>query len=492
MGTLRISLPAPHSAQRRVLTEAHRFNVLACGRRWGKSTLGIDRLVQPALEGFPVAWFAPSYKSLAESWRQIQFALEPVIKSRNNAEVRLELKGNGSVSMWSLDTDVSDMVRGRAYKRVVVDEAALVSALLKSWETAIRPTLADHRGDAWFLSTPRGMNDFRALFARGQDPEREDWASWQMPTSSNPFIAPEEIEAARLDMTEGAFAQEFLAQFISWEGSVFRRISEAAKAEPLDGPEAGHQYVIGCDWGRSFDYTVFTVIDLGTKRMVAMDRSNKVDYAVQRGRLAALHERWRPTIIIAELNSIGQPILEELQRAGLPVRGFTTTNASKALLIEALALAFERGEIGIFNDPVLLGELQAFQAEQLPGGTLRYSAPGGQHDDCVMSLALAWSELAGQSRHRLGYIEYLQNLQATLDQSGVSLDKYFEQKETAARAAVALPQTSDPNVCASCGSSAIVRIPGGVRRCNQCGEQVDTAQRSLYEINRAAGAVRTQ
>ncbi len=75
----------------------------------------------------------------------------------------------------------------------------------------------------------------------------------------------------------------------------------------------------------------------------------------------------------------------------MPVQPFTTTNASKAVIIEGLALAFEQGAIAILNDPVLLGELQAFAAEQLPGGTLRYSAPGGGHDDCVISLALAWS-----------------------------------------------------------------------------------------------------
>jgi hypothetical protein len=46
---LRIELPAPHAAQRQVLAEAKRFNVLACGRRWGKSTLGVDRIIKPVL-----------------------------------------------------------------------------------------------------------------------------------------------------------------------------------------------------------------------------------------------------------------------------------------------------------------------------------------------------------------------------------------------------------------------------------------------------------
>lgn len=373
MTSLRINLPMPHSAQRRVLVGARRFNVLACGRRFGKSTLGIDRLVKPALEGSPCAWFSPTYKMLLESWREIQKVLEPVIVSRNNAEYRLELRGGGSITMFSLDTEVSETVRGRAFKVVVLDEAALVKNLRGVWENAIRPTLADFRGEAWFLSTPRGMNDFKLFFDRGQDNEREDWASWQMPTASNPYIDPAEIEAARQEMTEAAFSQEFLAQFVNWEGSVFRRVLEAATAEPKDGPEAGHQYAIGADWGRSLDFTVFTVVDVTARCMVDMDRSNRVDYVVQRGRLQALYEKWKPKQIICELNSIGQPVFEELSRAGLPVKGFTTTNASKAEIIEALALTFEQGSISILSDPVLLGEFLAFAGEQLPGGMLRYS-----------------------------------------------------------------------------------------------------------------------
>jgi hypothetical protein len=79
-------------------------------------------------------------------------------------------------------------------------------------------------------------------------------------------------------------------------------------------------------------------------------------------------------------------------------RPFTTTNASKAQAIEALALAFERGDIRILNDPVLVGELVAYQGEPLASGLLRYGAPSGQHDDAVMALAMAWSAVSGQHR----------------------------------------------------------------------------------------------
>lgn len=111
-----------------------------------------------------------------------------------------------------------------------------------------------------------------------------------------------------------------------------------------------------------------------------------------------LYERWHPIQILAEQNSIGQPVIEQLTRDGLRIHPFTTTNARKALAVEALALAFERGDIRILSDAVLVSELVAYQAEQLPSGLIRYGSPSGQHDDCVMALAIAWSAVCGQQR----------------------------------------------------------------------------------------------
>jgi hypothetical protein len=390
-----LQLPAPHPGQFRLIQEAKRFNVVCCGRRWGKTVLGMDRLIRPALEGKAVAWFAPNFRLSTEVWRELQKILRPALASSNQQDKRLELYTGGSIEMWSLDTP--DSGRGRAYACVVVDEAAMVPNLDQAWQS-IRPMLTDLRGEAWFLSTPKGMNYFKTLFDYGSDTPRRDWASWQMATSENPYIDRAEIEAASLDMTESAFNQEYLALFVNWEGSVFRGVSEAATATVRPFREAGHHYVVGCDWGRSKDYTVLLVLDTTARAVVALDRSHRVDYALQCERLKALCETWQPQQIIAEQNSIGQPVIEQLTRDGLPIQPFTTTNASKTQAIEALALAFERSDIRIPNDPVLVSELVAFQAERLPSGLLRYGAPGAQHDDTVMALAMAWTAVSAQFR----------------------------------------------------------------------------------------------
>lgn len=73
------------------------------------------------------------------------------------------------------------------------------------------------------------------------------------------------------------------------------------------------------------------------------------------------------------------------------VRGVQLTNASKTHIIDSLAIAFERGDLKIIDDPVLMGELQAYESERLPSGLVRYNAPSGMHDDCCIALALAWA-----------------------------------------------------------------------------------------------------
>jgi hypothetical protein len=149
----------------------------------------------------------------------------------------LELIGGGVIDLWSLDS--ADSGRGRKYAVVVIDEAAMIPDLEVAWQQSIRPTLTDLQGSAWFLSTPKGMNYFKMLFDRGPDPTFTDWASWQMPSSENPYIEPREIEDARLDLTESAFNQEYLALFVNWEGSVFRRVGEATTSGAVTKPEPG-------------------------------------------------------------------------------------------------------------------------------------------------------------------------------------------------------------------------------------------------------------
>ena len=121
---------------------------------------------------------------------------------------------------------------------------------------------------------------------------------------------------------------------------------------------------------------------------------NKIDYHLQTQRLRRLCEAFQPMALIVERNSMGEPLIEQLERMDLPVQPFTTTSSSKSGVIEALAIALEKAELRILDDPTLLAELQGYEALRLPSGMLRYGAPEGMHDDTVMALAFAWHGVA--------------------------------------------------------------------------------------------------
>lgn len=395
-----------HAGQLDIIRNARRFNVVSCGRRFGKTAMGLAMAMtgypghfKALMQGYDVGWFAPNYKLLDEAWRNAKNALgaQGIIKRTDSQQHRMELTTGGSLDFWTLEDP--DGGRGRKYGLVLVDEAAMARHLQQAWDAAIRPTLTDYQGAAWFFSTPKGRNFFWELHQRGVSQRWPDWAAHHAPTVSNPHIDPAEVEDARKSLPERIFAQEYLATFLEDGGGVFRRVTEAIdNTLPADSHKAvadrdGRAYVIGVDWGRHNDFTVFTVVDAKERAVVAVDRFTDIDYAVQLGRLQALHQRFPKAPILAESNSMGGPLIEQLQRLRLPVRPFQTTAASKTEAIEALALAFEQGSIRIPQLKWLVDELMAFDQERLASGAMRYAAPRGGHDDGVMSLAIAWSGL---------------------------------------------------------------------------------------------------
>ena len=384
---IELILPILHQGQQRIVDEASRFNVLACGRRFGKTMLGVDLLVDKAIDGGMVGWFSPTYRMLNEVWKAIHETTRPLHSRVSLQEHRIELITGGVIDCWSLDA--YDSVRGRKYHRVVIDEAAMVPDLGDAWQAAIRPTLTDYRGDAFFLSTPKGINFFHECYSRGVDQTQDEWQAWHAPTTANPYIDPAEVEAARVELPEQVFRQEYLAEFLQNEGAVFRNID--ACLSPDTGDHKGHRLFAGVDWGQQNDFTAISIICGTCRREVELDRFNKIEFAFQRARLKAAIDRWRVQTIVAETNSIGQPNLEALVREGLPVRGFETTASSKPPLIQSLALALERVECQWLPDPVGRVELLSYEAKRnATTGRVSYSAPSGGHDDTVMARALAW------------------------------------------------------------------------------------------------------
>ena len=374
--------------------ELRRLNVAVCGRRWGKDTLADDLAIQMLLAGQPVAWFEPTYKSLRVSWDALRSLLHPITKRVREQEKRLELITGGVLDYWSLEN--VDSGRGRKYARVIVNEAGLVAKLGEAWNNAIRPTLTDLKGDAFFFGTPKGRNTFHALYCLGADPQHEDWAAWQMPTSANPYIDPTEIEAARRQMPERAFQQEYLAAFLEDGGGVFRNIHNSViKGERANSPRmAGREYVMGVDLARTEDFTVLTVLnDLGEQ--VFFDRLQTVSWERQVTRIVDVAGIYQATIWL-DATGLGDPIWEAVEDRALArgvnvkIEGYKFSGtAAKRQVIDALAIALEQNRLRLLDVDVQTNELEAYTYTLTASGNVQMSAPEGLHDDTVTALALA-------------------------------------------------------------------------------------------------------
>ena len=388
MSIPRILLPAYHPAQATIAQNLNRFNVLDCGRRFGKDVIQRNYACDGLFAGEPVAWYEPTFKSLEPNWEWFVDTFATAQTDKSEVGKRLEISTGGFIEMWSLqDPDAS---RGRHYKKVIINEAASIPKLEYSWNNVIRITLADLQGGAMFGSTPRGRNHFWQLYRMGEDPRQKEWSSWHYTTWDNPYIPREEIEAIKNSgIPEITYRQEVMADFVDSEGAVFRRVQEAACLWSID-PQPKRNYVAGVDVASSVDFTVVSIFDTESKDMVFMDRFNRVDYPVLIDRLAAIYNRWHLDGMVIEANSIGRPVLDHLAARGLAVTPFTTTSATKQTIIQALQSALENANIRIINDPVLVGELLSFESKRSPSGSFQYGAPDGMHDDCVMSLAIAW------------------------------------------------------------------------------------------------------
>ncbi len=341
------------------------------------------------------AWVVPSYKNGRALWRYVSSLCAPLAQagymSISKSERVITTHAGGFFAIYSAEN--IDAIRSESFNLIVGDEAARISG--EGWQDAVRPTLADADGDEILISTPKGKNWFYNEYMMGTRQEN-GYMSWTAPTNANPITnIRKAFDLAKTRVPERTFQQEWMAQFVD-DGTLFRNIYELSILQPQE-PREGHGYLIGVDWGRTNDATVFSVFDTDTKQQVFLDRMTDTDYATQRLRLKSLSQKYNNASVLAEMNSIGQPNIEELQNMGVPVTGFNTTNQTKAQIIQALEIACEQKVIGLLDNEIQKAEMTSYESERLPSGLVRYNAPDGMHDDTVIATALAWWIVGGQS-----------------------------------------------------------------------------------------------
>jgi predicted phage terminase large subunit-like protein len=374
-----------HEGQRRILESPARFKVIAAGRRFGKTLLAVEWLALMdggALDGASVGFFAPTYKLLMDVWSDFERTLKPVTAKASRTEMRIELITGGKLDFWTLEDP--DAGRGRKYHRIVIDEAAHARHLKDAWEQAISPTLTDHRGHAWFISTPKGLNYFYELFQRGQDTAYPDWASFHMPSTTNPHIPHDFIETRRRELPEMVFRQEHLAEFVVMGAGLIK--PEMIVMTPCP---PGLPLVLGVDLAISkkdgADFTA--IVAMGRDPETGIVYVNEVErfragFHDILGRIKAAAARHRPRIIAVEQTQFQAAVVQELLRTTqLPVRGIQP-DRDKVTRFAPLLTRFEQHMVRL--DPS--GCPAAFRDELL-------AFPEGKHDDMVDAASHAFAAL---------------------------------------------------------------------------------------------------
>lgn len=207
------------TAQRTIFDDSARFRVVSAGRRFGKSFLSTWEIARIAR--YPdrnIFYIAPSYRQAKQiMWDHLKAELSKRnwVKRVNESDLTVTLVNNTKISLRSADNP--DSMRGVSLDYAVLDEAAFMKK--ETWTEVIRPALSDRQGGALFITTPKGRNWIYDLWSNAKI--HEGWNSHQFTTIDGGNVVDSEVEAARRELDDKTFRQEYLATFESYEGMIY-------------------------------------------------------------------------------------------------------------------------------------------------------------------------------------------------------------------------------------------------------------------------------
>ena len=227
----------PRPLQREIgrLARTHRFGVLVCHRRFGKTVLGVNLNQQAALmcelERPRCAYIGPTYtQSKSVAWDYMQHYARPIPGTAfNQSELRVDYPNGGQARIFGSDNP--DSLRGLYLDRATFDEYGLHPA--KTFTEVVGPCLVDRGGGAMFLGTPNGKNQFYEIARHAQAEEaagNSDWFYREYKASQTGLLDAAYLRAARAVMTEDEYQQEFECSFeASVKGSIYGKELSAAR-----------------------------------------------------------------------------------------------------------------------------------------------------------------------------------------------------------------------------------------------------------------------
>ena len=328
----------------------------------------------------------PTYGEAKDAvWRDpsMLFNIIPdnIVARKNEQELVLYLL-NGSIIQLK-GADDPNALRGPNPYGIVFDEWEKMK--LEAWGD-VQPILRANGGWAWFVGTPMGKNHLYNFYQRGLR-EDSDWKSFYLKASESGIIPKDQLDKAKQEMSQALYNQEFECEFLEGEGSVFRGVREIMNAVPHQ-PLENHYYTIGIDLAKVTDYTVISVFDRNTNAQVYQDRFKTLEWPFQKKKIKAIADHYNHGLIVIDATGLGDPIADDLSRAGLAVESYKLTEPSKKDLVEKLSIYIEQKRIKLLPIEESATEYDNFSYEIGPTGRIRYGALTGFHDDIVISHGL--------------------------------------------------------------------------------------------------------
>ncbi len=373
-----------------------KYGMLCVGRQVGKSLLLTNLLLKWSLEnnGCVTMMVSPTYNQVRKIYEDVEKVLggTPLLVSSNKSNYEMELL-NGSKIIYR-SAEKPDNLRGYTNDYLLIDEAAFIRDQV--WAEVLKPTILVKGKKVVFASTPKSKGSYlHKLYLQGMDPDKPEYVSINGSSYLNPYINPDDLDEAKKTMPEDVFRAEVLGEFTDGGGSVFKDIDLYCRIPQWTQKVTGVKYYAGLDLGRMNDYSVLTILD-DQGKVVYIHRVNKKPWDTIIDEMTKLLKKYNATCMV-EINGIGDPLFDQIQKKYRDVHPFQTTNTSKQQIIEDLIYELNTGNLLLPTEDLfrpLYSELNTFSYTYSPQSRkVIYKAIEGAHDDCIMSLAISLNSL---------------------------------------------------------------------------------------------------
>jgi Terminase large subunit, T4likevirus-type, N-terminal len=357
------------------------FGTIRSCRRSFK-TMGATRYIIEKLLDTPNStgiWVDTINKNIDRYYERYFKPLVGEVTAWNYQKKTLEFVNGSYLDFGSAESP--ENMEGFEYDYFILNEAGIILRKDALWDNTLRPMFKNSKGGR-VLGTPKGKNKFHKLCHLG------GWAHYHFNIHDCPFYTQDEIKKIKSETPEEVWKQEYLAEFIDGAGSVFRSIRQCIDDTQYDEPKKNIEYVMSVDLAKHTDFTVIYIAERKNKKVIYQERFNQIDWGLQKQRIVSLYRRWNIKQMIIDSTGVGDSIYDDLAGVALSIQSFKFTSTSKNQLIQNLSVSMDNKDITFAAFPELISELEIFGYEVSQMGNIRYNAPSGYHDDCVISLAL--------------------------------------------------------------------------------------------------------